>query len=175
VDYNAIVKPYGDGKAIHTVIEIPMGSNHKIEFDRRQKLMILDREESRIFPKPANYGFIPGTLDEDGDELDTLLVTEDPLPTGIVVTATVLGVLIFEDGGDMDYKIICVPTDDRQTGNRIKSLEDLGERWQAQVKHHFNHYKDLNRPGTTKVSGFGDATKAHQIIGECIDRWNKES
>ncbi len=174
MDYNATVKPYGEGKDIHTVIEIPMGSTHKIEFDRRQKLMILDREEPHIFPKPANYGFIPGTLDEDGDELDTLLVTDDPLPTGVLVTATVLGVLIFEDGGEVDYKIICVPTDDRHTGGRIKSLEDLGERWMAQVEHHFIHYKDLKKAGTTKVMGFGDVAKAHQIIEECIERWNKQ-
>lgn len=174
MDYNAILTPYTDEDAINTIVEIPLGSSHKIEYDRKRKIMILDRVEPRIFAKPVNYGFIPQTLDEDGDELDTLIVTDEPLPTGLVVEAKIIGVLNFEDDGEMDHKIICVPIDDRNTGGRIKSLQDLGEQWQKQITHHFNHYKDLKKPNTTKVLGFGDTDDAHAVIKESIERWNKE-
>jgi len=174
MDYNAILSPYSEDKTINTVIEIPKGSSNKIEYDRRRKLMVLDRVEPGIFAKPTNYGFIPSTLDDDGDELDTLLITEEPVPTGVLVEATVLGVLEFEDDGEMDHKIICVPADDRHTGNRIKSMDDLGEQWKKQIEHHFTHYKDLKKPGSTKVLGFGDVSKAHEVIAECIERWNNQ-
>ena len=175
MDYNAILSPFSEGDTLNVVIEIPMGSNMKIEFDRKRKIMVLDRVEPNIFLKPCNYGFIPGTLDDDGDELDVLFVTEQPVPTGVVSEATVLGVLEFEDDGEMDHKVICVPADDRHTGNRIKSLDDLGEQWKKQIEHHFTHYKDLKKPGSTKVLGFGDAAKAREVIDECINRWNEQS
>jgi inorganic pyrophosphatase len=174
MDYNAVLKPYAEEKIINVVIEIPMGSNMKIEFDRTRSIMILDRVEPIIFAKPCNYGFIPGTLDDDGDELDVLFVTDNPVPTGVVSEAVVIGILEFEDDGEMDHKVICVPADDRHTANRIKSLDDLGEQWKKQINHHFTHYKDLKKPGSTKVLGFGDIAKAHEIIEECIERWNNQ-
>ena len=72
-----------DGGIINVVIEIPTGSNNKIEWRRDEKVMKLDRVEPKVFAKPTNYGFIPQTLDEDGDELDALVITSDPLPTGV--------------------------------------------------------------------------------------------
>ena len=168
-DFNSI--PFGeDGKHVNTVVEIPKGSMMKIEWDRHKNIFVLDRVEPGIFAKPCNYGFIPGTLDEDGDELDTLIVTEEPLPTGVVLEeATVLGVMNFEDDGEMDHKIIVVPGDDRHDGNRT-SYEELGEKWMAQIEHHFNHYKDLKKPGTTKVLGFDGPDAAWKVINECIER-----
>lgn len=174
MDYNAILTPYTNDKNVHVVIEIPMGSYHKIEFDRHRKIMVLDRVEPGIFAKPCNYGFIPGTLDDDGDELDVLFVTDQPMTTGVVSEAVVIGVLEFEDDGEMDHKVICVPSDDRHTGNRIKSLDDLGDQWKNQIEHHFSHYKDLKKPGSTKVLGFGDADKAHEVIQVCIERWSAQ-
>ncbi len=171
MDYNAILPPYSEGETINVVVEIPKGSMMKIEFDRKRKIMVLDRVEPGIFAKPVNYGFIPATLDDDGDELDVLFITDEPVPTGVVSEAEVIGVLEFEDDGEMDHKVICVPADDRNTGNRIKSLRDLGEQWSKQIEHHFTHYKDLKKPGSTKVLGFGDTAKAHEVIKECIERW----
>lgn len=175
MDYNAILSPYAEGETVNVVIEIPKGSSHKIEFDRKRKIMVLDRVEPAIFAKPVNYGFIPSTLDDDGDELDVLFVTDEPMPTGVVSEATVIGVLEFEDDGEMDHKIICVPADDRNTSNRVQSLDDLGGQWQKQIEHHFTHYKDLKKPGSTKVLGFGDTSKAHDVIKECIERWDNEA
>jgi len=174
-DFNQVV-PTGDvgSGVVNTVIEIPEGSILKIEWRRDIAAFQLDRVEPAIFAKPASYGFIPQTLDEDGDELDTLVVTDEPLPTGIFLEARVLGVLRFEDDGEMDHKIVCVPADDRNSGDRINSLDDLGERWKQKIEHHFTHYKDLKKPGSTKVLGWGDIDEAKKIITECVERWRQQ-
>jgi inorganic pyrophosphatase len=171
-DYNQILDA-GDvaGGVINTVIEIPKWSTLKIEWNRKLAVFELDRVEPSIFAKPTNYGFIPQTLDEDGDELDTLVLTNDPIPTGVYLKATVIGVMNFEDDGEMDHKIICVPADDRNTDNAIKSMDDLHDRWKQKVEHHFTHYKDLKKPGSTKVLGWGGLEDAKAIINECIERY----
>jgi len=80
--------------------------------------------------------------------------------------------LKFEDDGEIDDKVIVVPADDRNTGNAINSLEDLPKQLIAQIEHHFTHYKDLKKPGSTIVKGFGDIAEAKQIIHEAVERWN---
>jgi inorganic pyrophosphatase len=175
-DFNKILEP-GDLKngLINTIVEIPQGSMLKIEWNRELACFELDRVEPQIFAKPVNYGFVPGTLDEDGDELDTLIVCDEPLPTGLYVKARVIGVMNFEDDGDIDHKVVCVPADERNTGDAIQSLDDLPERWKAKVEHHFSHYKDLKRPGTTKVTGWGDAAEAMKVVEESIARLGDKS
>lgn len=174
-DFNTVLTS-GDWQngAVNTVVEIPMGSSMKIEWDREHAAFVLDRVEPNIFAKPVNYGFIPQTLDEDGDELDTLVVTDEPIPTGVWLKAKVIGILNFEDDGDMDYKVVVVPADDRNTGDRITSLDDLGARWKQKVEHHFTHYKDLKKPGSTKVLGWGDVEEAKKVIKESIDRFTQK-
>lgn len=171
-DFNQILTPGPiDEGIVNVVIEIPAGSSHKIEWNRELAVFQLDRVEPAIFAKPTNYGFIPQTLDEDGDELDALIITDEPLPTGIFLEGTIIGVMKFEDDGEVDDKIVVVPADDRNSGNRIKSLDDIS-RLKEQIEHHFNHYKDLKKPGSTIVKGWGDITEAKAIIKEAIERWN---
>jgi inorganic pyrophosphatase len=171
-DFNQVLDPgdYQNG-AVNTVVEIPKGSTNKIEWDRKRAVFMLDRVEPRIFAKPVNYGFIPQTLDEDGDELDTLVVTDAPIPTGVWLEARIIGIFNFEDGGEADHKVIVAPADDRNTGDRLNSLDDLSERWRQQIEHHFTHYKDLKKPGTTKVLGWGDIEEAKRVIAESIERY----
>lgn len=162
-----------DGESVTTVVEIPKNSMLKAEWDRKNSYFVLDRVEPGIFAKPCNYGFIPQTLDEDDDELDTLIITSEPLPMGLVIKeARVIGMVDFEDDGENDHKIIVVPADDRHYG-KITDYAELGEQWQRQIEHHFNHYKDLKKPGSTKVRGFESASKAWEIIRECSDRAQK--
>ena len=172
-DFNQVLTPgaYQDG-TVNVVVEIPEGSMLKIEWDRKRAAFMLDRVEPSIFAKPCNYGFIPQTLDEDGDELDVLLVCDEPVPTGVWMEAKIVGILNFEDDGEMDHKVVVVPADDRNTGNSINSLDDLGERWKQKIEHHFSHYKDLKKPGTTIVQGWGDVEDAKKMITESIERWN---
>lgn len=172
-DFNTILTPGDvDGGVINVVIEIPEGSSHKIEWNRNLAVMQLDRVDPAIFAKPTNYGFIPQTLDEDGDELDALVITDVPLPTGVFLEAKVIGVMKFVDDDEVDDKIVVVPADDRNTGNAINSLADLPKQKIAQIEHHFTHYKDLKKPGSTVVKGWGDVEEAKAIIHESIERWN---
>ena len=136
--------------------------------------MRLDRVEPQIFAKPTNYGFIPQTLDEDGDELDVLLVTDSPLTTGIVVDAKIIGVMKFVDDGEVDDKIIAVPSDDRNSGDAINSLADLPAQLIKQIEFHFNRYKDPKKPGSTVVEKFADIDEAKQVVTEAIERWNNQ-
>lgn len=174
-DFNQVVTPgdYQNG-TINVVVEIPEGSSHKIEWNREKAYFALDRVEPKIFAKPTNYGFIPQTLDEDGDELDVLLITDEPLFTGVVVEAKILGYLKFVDDGEIDDKIIAVPADDRNTGNAYNSLDDLPARLLQQIEFHFSHYKDLKKPGSTVVEKFGDIAEAKQVVKDSIERWNKK-
>ena len=157
---------------MNVVIEIPTGSNHKIEWDREKKLFKLDRDEPIVFAKPTNYGFIPQTLDEDGDELDVLLLTDKPLGTGVYLEAKIIGVMKFVDDGEVDDKIVAVPADDRNNGNSINSLEDVPSQLIKQIEFHFNHYKDMKKPGTTKVESWGDIDEAKSVVKDAISRWN---
>lgn len=172
-DFNQVLTPgdYQNG-VVNTVVEIPEGSNLKVEWDRQNAVFMLDRVEPQIFAKPCNYGFIPQTLDEDGDELDTLIVCDTPLTTGIWFEAKILGVMKFEDDGEVDDKVVVRVADDRNVGDWLSTLDDLGDAWKKRVEHHFNHYKDLKKPGSTKVLGWGDAEEAKQIIAKSIERWN---
>lgn len=171
-DFNKILDAGDvDGGVINVVIEIPAGSNHKIEWNRELAVMQLDRVEPQIFAKPTNYGFIPQTLDEDGDELDALIITDQPLTTGIFLEARVIGVMKFVDDDEVDDKVVVVPADDRSTGNAIKTLADLPEQLIKQIEFHFNHYKDLKKPGSTKVESWGDIEEAKEVIKESIERW----
>lgn len=174
-DFNKILTPgdYENGE-INVVVEIPTGSNHKIEWDRKSACFMLDRIEPIAFAKPCNYGFIPQTLDEDGDELDVLLITDQPLTTGIYTKARILGVMKFVDSDEVDDKIIAVVEDDRNNGDCYKTLEDLPKQLIEQIRFHFNHYKDLKKPGTTEVKGFADIATAKEVIKESIARWNNQ-
>lgn len=172
-DFNTILNPGDvDGGIVNVVVEIPQGSSHKIEWNREKAVMQLDRVDPAIFAKPTNYGFIPQTLDEDGDELDVLIITDAPLPTGIYLEAKIIGVMKFVDDGEVDDKVIVVPADDRNTGNAINSLEDLPKQLIAQIEHHFTRYKDLKKPGSTVVKGFEGIESAKQVVHESIERWN---
>lgn len=172
-DFNKVLDP-GDvnGGLVNTVVEIPEGSRLKVEWDRQRAAFMLDRVEPKIFAKPCNYGFIPQTLDEDGDELDTLIICPEPLTTGVWLKARIIGVLRFEDDGEVDDKVVVVPADNRDD-DRINSLDDIPQ-LVKQLEHHFTHYKDLKKPGSTIVKGWGDVEEAKAIVKQCIDRYNNQ-
>lgn len=172
-DFNQVLTPgdYQNG-FVNTVVEIPQGSILKVEWDRQRAAFKLDRVEPTIFAKPVNYGFIPQTLDEDGDELDTLIFCHDEaIQTGVWLEAKILGIMKFMDDGEVDDKIVVAPVDNRNDYDWLSNLDDLGEAWKNRVEHHFTHYKDLKKPGSTKVVGWYDAEEAKKIIAECIERY----
>ena len=99
------------------------------------------------------------------------MITDQPLTTGIWMKAKILGVMKFVDGGEVDDKIICVPADDRNNGDMYNKLSDLPKRTLEQIEFHFNHYKDLKKPGTTEVKAFEDEKVAKKVIEAAIKRY----
>lgn len=106
--------------------------------------------------------------------LDFILanVTETLVP-GSLVELRVIGIMKFEDGGEIDDKIICVPADDKRS-DHIVSYKDLGAHWEKETAHYFEYYKHLKKPGTCKVLGFFEADEAVNVIRECTERYRTE-
>lgn len=159
---------------VNTVLEISAGTLNKYELITESGQLKLDRVGYSSLAYPVAYGAIPGTLDGDGDAIDVLIanVTE-PLVAGCLVEARIIGIMKFEDSGEMDDKVIAVLSDDKRM-DHIKKLEDLGEHIIKETQHYFEHYKDLKKPGFCKVLGFFDTAEAVKIIKECEERYIKD-
>lgn len=160
---------------MNVIIEIRKGERNKYEFDKETGRLFLDRVNGTFLGYPADYGYIPQTLCEDGDPLDALLIIDESVPHGTVVPSRPVGVLYFEDDGEMDEKLIVVPADDI-TKDHIKELDDLGPAFKKNVEHFYAHYKDWKKDWSGvdgKLHGWGDASAAVQVIRDSIARANQ--
>ena len=95
-------------------------------------------------------------------------------PTGSFLQSNVIGFMKLNAEGGTNEKIVAVPADDRMTGNAINTLEDIPKQKIDQITHHFTHYKDLKKPGSTIVKGWGNIDEAKATIHEAIERWNNQ-
>ncbi|GAX87560.1 inorganic pyrophosphatase [Lebetimonas natsushimae] len=166
------IKPGNAEEAVNVVIEIPQGSNIKYELDKDSGAIFLDRILYGSQFYPANYGFVPNTLADDGDPIDVLVLSSESVVPGCVIKSRVIGVLIMEDESGKDEKIIAVPTVklDPQMA-KINSLEDLPEIKLEQIKHFFETYKDLEPGKWVKVTGFEGKEKAVELINKAIQNY----
>ena len=101
------------------------------------------------------------------------VVVTEPLIPGSIVEARIIGVMKFDDGGEVDDKVIAVLSDDKRM-EHIKSFEDLGSHWIKETTYYWEHYKDLKKPGTCKVNGFLGIEEAIKVIEDCEDRYKKD-
>ncbi len=157
---------------VNVIIEIRKGERNKYEFDKETGRLFLDRVNGTFLGYPADYGYIPETLCEDGDPLDALLIIDESVPHGTVVPSRPIGVLYFEDDGEMDEKLIVVPADDISK-DHIKELDDLGAAFKKNVEHFYAHYKDWKKDWNGvdgKLHGWGDAAAAHDVVRQSIAR-----
>ena len=162
---------------INVIIEVPAGvAPVKYEMDKDSGAIVVDRFVQTAMHYPCNYGFIPHTLSLDGDPADVLVITRYPLVPGAVIAARPIGVLLMEDDGGKDEKIIAVPTVklDPIYAN-IKETKDLPEILVAQIQHFFEHYKDLEKGKWVKIAGWGDAAKAKELILASIEAAKKKA
>ncbi|MFO0862288.1 MAG: inorganic diphosphatase [Candidatus Saccharibacteria bacterium] len=157
---------------VNTVIENSKGSRLKIEFDRELDNFVLDRVHQTHLGSPSEYGFVPSTLDEDGDALDVLLISDDPMPMGLIVPTRVIGVMYMIDSGEVDNKLVGVPADDKHYDD-IQTIEDVSEHWKKAVQHYFEHYKDL-KGDKVEIKGFAGIDEATKIFNECVERYNNK-
>lgn len=154
---------------LNVVIEIPYGSNIKYEIDKESGAVVVDRVMYSAMFYPANYGFVPNTLSDDGDPADVLVINEYPLQAGSVIKARLIGVLIMEDESGMDEKLIAVPISkiDPRYEN-IKSLEDLPKITLDRIKNFFETYKMLEPNKWVKVKEYKDLESATEILNKAI-------
>ena len=135
---------------LNVLIEVPIGGEPvKYEIDKASGALFVDRILHTAMRYPANYGFIPHTLGEDGDPLDALVIARSPIIAGAVIRVRPIGVLLMDDdkGGDEKPAIVT-----------------------QQIEHFFQHYKDLEPGKWAKIKGWGDADEAKRIILDCIER-----
>lgn len=154
---------------INAVIEIPYGSNIKYEIDKESGALCVDRVLYGAMFYPANYGFVPNTLADDGDPADVLVLNEYPLAAGSVIPCRLIGVLMMEDENGMDEKLLAVPVskiDPRYEG--IKSISDLPKATLDKIKNFFETYKLLEPNKWVKVKDFASAAEAEKILDKAI-------
>ncbi len=160
---------------INVIIEIP--ANHapiKYEIDKDADAVFVDRFVATPMFYPANYGYVPQTLSEDGDPLDVLVVAPYPVMVGSVIRSRVVGVLNMTDESGVDAKLLAVPhTKLTKLYDHVQEIGDLPELLIKQIEHYFENYKKLEAGKWVKVEGWADAEAARAEVMASRERYLK--
>ncbi|MDR0967613.1 MAG: inorganic diphosphatase [Rickettsiales bacterium] len=161
-------------KKMLAMIEVPEGGRVKYEIDKETGLLKVDRILHTPLSYPANYGYFPGTLGDDGDPLDCVVVCNAELRPGVLIEVRPIGALMMEDNAGGDEKIICVPLDKIDPFlTDTHFIEQLPKILQAKIEYFFTHYKDLEPNKWSRVVGWADRETADKIIMKSIDQYKK--
>ena len=159
---------------LNTIVELNSNTLNKYELITETGHLKLDRVGYSSLAYPFAYGCIPRTWDEDGDPLDIEIVgVTEPLIPGSLVEARIIGIMTFDDGGEVDDKVIAVLADDKRM-DHIITFEQLGEHWEKETTYYWEHYKDLKKPGSCRVNGFFGVKKAVEIVKACEARYTTQ-
>ena len=177
-DYDSLPL-YSVNGYVNAVIEIPAGTNHKIEYDKKDHEFKVEQRNGKdrivaYLPYPGNYGFIPSTYMDtavggDGDALDVLVIGES-CPTASLIEITPIGVLFLEDGGEIDTKIIAIPVKENERIINVESLNELKEKYPKIDEIILNWFLNYKGKGKMKFIEWGDRGKAVAEIG----KWSRE-
>ncbi len=160
---------------VNVIIEIPAESSPvKYEIEKDSGALVVDRFMSAPIFYPANYGFIPHTLADDGDPMDVLVVTPTPLVHNCVIPARPIGILNMTDEAGEDAKVLAVPAHGlHSASDYIQSYTDLPPLLLEQIEHFFEYYKVLDKDKWVKLDGWDDADAAKKAIMDSIELYNK--
>jgi inorganic pyrophosphatase len=150
-------------------VEIPSGSRNKYEYDDELGGIVLDRRLFTAMAYPADYGFVEGTLAEDNDPLDALLLVADPTFPGCRIRVRPIGVFHMSDEKGPDEKVLCVPLGD-PTFERVRDIHDVNAELRDEIEHFFQRYKDLEPTKRTETRGWGNRAEAERIVAEARAR-----
>jgi len=154
---------------VNVLVEIPQGSSIKYEMDKESGFIMVDRFSYTSMAYPFNYGFVPGTLAEDGDPLDILVLSSQTVSTGAVIASRPIGMLEMEDEEGIDTKILAVPTVKIDPFYaKINDITDLDEVIKNKIKHFFDHYKELEPNKWVKTKAFLDKNAAYEAINKSL-------
>jgi len=158
----------------NVIVEIPHGSNNKYEIDKETGLIALDRANYSNAPYPADYGFAPQTLWDDGDALDVLILTTWPLNVGIVVKVRPVAVMEMIDDGDSDFKVIAVPVKDKRWDD-VKDLADINPHRLKELQHFFETYKELKGEKTVvDIQGIKGRKEAIEAVEKSVKLYKEK-
>ena len=159
---------------IYVAIEIPANSDPiKYEIEKDEDAIFVDRFMATPMFYPANYGYIPNTLSEDGDALDVLVVTPYPVIPGSVIRARPIGILNMSDEAGQDAKLLAVPHDKLTVLYKdVKEPSDLPQLLIQQIEHFFENYKDLEAGKWVKVDGWAGSAEAFAEVEKSIKAFN---
>jgi inorganic pyrophosphatase len=146
-------------------VEIPTGSRNKYEYDPALGGIVLDRRLFTAMTYPGDYGYVEGTLGEDGDPLDALVLVSDPTFPGCRIRVRAIGVFHMSDEKGPDEKILCVPLGD-PFFERVRDIYDVNGELRDEIEHFFQRYKDLEPSKKTETRGWGNRSEALQIVAE---------
>ncbi|MEL6568018.1 MAG: inorganic diphosphatase [Pseudomonadota bacterium] len=157
---------------LNVLIEVPLGGEPiKYEIDKASGAMFVDRFLYTSMRYPCNYGFVPHTLSLDGDPMDVMVVGQRALVPGAVVRARPVGVLLMEDDGGVDEKILAVPHEKlTRFYEKVHNYTDLPEILVDRIVHFFTHYKDMEPNKWVKVEGIEGVEKARELITQAVER-----
>jgi inorganic pyrophosphatase len=158
---------------VNAVIETPKGTRNKFEYREDYDLIALDRVLHSPVIYPADYGFLPQTRSEDGDHLDILVFTCEPVFPGCVVEARPLAAIDMEDEKGKDWKIVAVSAGDPNNKN-ITDIEQIGEQVKKEIQHFFEIYKHLEEK-EVMFRGWLSQQEAYQIIESAVERFKRET
>src|SRR5277367_731383 len=161
---------------INVVVEVGVGGEPiKYEMNKAAGTLFVDRFLHTPMRYPGNYGFVPHTLSDDGDPIDVLVANTRPIVPGAVINVCPVGVLKMEDESGGDEKIIAVPSPKlTQRYLDVHNYSDLPQITLDQIRHFFEHYKDLEPGKWVKVLRWGGPEDAHKLIEEGIARAKKK-
>jgi inorganic pyrophosphatase len=159
---------------IHVVIEIPRGSRNKYEIDHETGHVFLDRRLFTATVYPADYGFVPDTLSEDGDPLDALVLLDDPTFPGVWVEARPVGIMWMQDEKGPDGKVICVPPTEPRWYD-VQDIDQLHPDLLREIEHFFDVYKMLEPDKFSATKGFEDRAAAWREIEASRRRYSSDA
>lgn len=155
--------------SIEVVIEIAKGSRNKYEVDHESGDVWLDRTLFTPMGYPTEYGYIEGTLGEDGDPLDALVLLDEPTFPGCHIKVRVVGAFVMTDEAGRDVKLLCVQEKDPRWLH-IQNIDDVFTHIKDEINHFFSHYKDLEPGKSVTVEGWKDKASAEVELANAIDR-----
>jgi len=160
------LSPYGKAGAVHALIEIPTGSRNRYEYDPGLDIVTLDRTLYGAVHYPTEYGFVPGTLAADGDPLDVLVMVEEPTFPGCLLRVRLVGVLMVEDNGGKDPKLLAVPVEEPRFA-AYEDIRDVPPHMLAEIENFFTIYGQLEGKKVTAL-GWQGTTKATMVLEDAI-------